>query len=58
MTETTTANTEKTTEKEKIEVNIIIISDSAGETAFNNAQAAAVQFPRCRDQLPALPFHH
>ena len=33
---------EETTKKE---VNIIIISDSAGDTAFNNAVAAAAQFP-------------
>ncbi|CCK86066.1 Putative phosphotransferase HMPREF5505_0251 [Lactobacillus equicursoris DSM 19284 = JCM 14600 = CIP 110162] len=56
MTETTTANTEKTTEKEKIEVNIIIISDSAGETAFNNAQAAAVQFPGAEINYRRYPF--
>lgn len=56
MTETTTANTEKTTKKEKIEVNIIIISDSAGETAFNNAQAAAVQFPGAEINYRRYPF--
>lgn len=48
--------TEKTTEKEKIEVNIIIISDSAGETAFNNAQAAAVQFPGAEINYRRYPF--
>ena len=40
MTENTAEN-KQTENAEKMEINIIIISDSAGETAFNNAQAAA-----------------
>ena len=55
MTENKAEN--KQTEKtEKMEVNIIIISDSAGETAFNNAQAAAVQFPDAEVNYRRYPF--
>ena len=32
--------------KDQNEVNIIIISDAAGDTAFSNATAAAAEFPR------------
>lgn len=40
----------------KIEVNIIIISDSAGDTAFNNATAAAAQFPDAQINYRRYPF--
>ena len=42
--------------KEKIEVNIIIISDAAGDTAFNNATAAAAQFPEAKINYRRYPF--
>ena len=44
---------EETTKKE---VNIIIISDSAGDTAFNNAVAAAAQFPDAQINYRRYPF--
>lgn len=31
--------------KDKVEVNLIIISDAVGDTAFNMVQAGAVQYP-------------
>lgn len=40
----------------KPEVNIIIISDSAGDTAFNNATAAAAQFPDAQINYRRYPF--
>lgn len=40
----------------KTEVNIIIISDSAGDTAFNNAVAAAAQFPDAQINYRRYPF--
>ncbi len=40
----------------KIEVNIIIISDAAGDTAFNNATAAAAQFPNAQINYRRYPF--
>ena len=40
----------------KIEVNIIIISDAAGDTAFNNATAAAAQFPDAKINYRRYPF--
>lgn len=40
----------------KKEVNIIIISDSAGDTAFNNAVAAAAQFPDAQITYRRYPF--
>ncbi|MDF7671968.1 kinase/pyrophosphorylase [Lactobacillus sp. ESL0701] len=40
----------------KKEVNIIIISDSAGDTAFNNAIAAAAQFPDAQVNYRRYPF--
>lgn len=43
-------------EKPKKEVNIIIISDSAGDTAFNNAVAAAAQFPDAQINYRRYPF--
>ncbi len=38
------------------EVNIVIISDSAGDTAFNNAAAAAAQFPDAKINYRRYPF--
>ncbi|WEV70210.1 kinase/pyrophosphorylase [Lactobacillus sp. ESL0785] len=43
-------------ETPKKEVNIIIISDSAGDTAFNNAIAAAAQFPDAQINYRRYPF--
>lgn len=43
-------------ETPKKEVNIIIISDSAGDTAFNNAVAAAAQFPDAQINYRRYPF--
>ena len=43
-------------ETPKKEVNIIIISDSAGDTAFNNAVAAAAQFPDVQINYRRYPF--
>lgn len=40
----------------KMEVNIIIISDAAGDTAFNNATAAAAQFPKAQINYRRYPF--
>ena len=45
-----------TNDKEKMEVNIIIISDSAGDTAFNCATAAAAQFPEAQINYRRYPF--
>ncbi|MCP9330151.1 transcriptional regulator [Lactobacillus kefiranofaciens] len=38
------------------ELNIIIISDAAGDTAFNNAAAAAAQFPDAKINYRRYPF--
>lgn len=38
------------------ELNIIIISDAAGDTAFNNAAAAAAQFPNAKINYRRYPF--
>ena len=43
-------------ETPKKEVNMIIISDSAGDTAFNNAVAAAAQFPDVQINYRRYPF--
>ncbi|BDR60541.1 pyruvate, water dikinase regulatory protein [Lactobacillus xylocopicola] len=43
-------------ETPKKEVNIVIISDSAGDTAFNNAVAAAAQFPDAQVNYRRYPF--
>ncbi|MBA1395275.1 transcriptional regulator, partial [Lactobacillus sp. XV13L] len=43
-------------ETPKVEVNIIIISDSAGDTAFNNAVAGAAQFPDAQINYRRYPF--
>lgn len=43
-------------ETPKKEVNIVIISDSAGDTAFNNAVAAAAQFPEAEINYRRYPF--
>ena len=43
-------------ETPKKEVNIIIISDSAGDTAFNNAVAAVAQFPDAQITYRRYPF--
>ena len=43
-------------ETPKKEVNMIIISDSAGDTAFNNAVAAAAQFPDAQINYRRYPF--
>lgn len=40
----------------KVEVNIVIISDAAGDTAFNNATAAAAQFPDAQINYRRYPF--
>ncbi|CCI87862.1 pyruvate, water dikinase regulatory protein [Lactobacillus gigeriorum] len=40
----------------KKEVNIIIISDAAGDTAFNNATAAAAEFPDAKVNYRRYPF--
>ncbi|RMC46445.1 pyruvate, water dikinase regulatory protein [Lactobacillus sp. ESL0230] len=45
-----------TDETPKKEVNIIIISDSAGDTAFNNAVAATAQFPDAQINYRRYPF--
>lgn len=37
-------------------VNIIIISDSAGDTAFSNAKAAAAQYPQAHINYRRYPF--
>ncbi|RVU71696.1 MULTISPECIES: pyruvate, water dikinase regulatory protein [Lactobacillus] len=42
--------------KDKKEVNVIVISDSAGDTAFNNATAAAAQFPDAKVKYQRYPF--
>lgn len=47
---------QKKEKKAKIEVNIIIISDAAGDTAFNNATAAAAQFPNAKINYRRYPF--
>ena len=47
---------ENVTNKDKMEVNIVIISDSAGDTAFNNATAAAAQFPEAQINYRRYPF--
>lgn len=47
---------ETTTNTEKKEVNIIIISDAAGDTAFNNAKAAAAEFPDAQINYRRYPF--
>lgn len=47
---------EDTKQNKKVEVNIIIISDSAGDTAFNNATAAAAQFPHAQINYRRYPF--
>ncbi|GFZ27058.1 pyruvate, water dikinase regulatory protein [Lactobacillus corticis] len=44
------------TNPDKKEVNIIIISDSAGETAYRNAVAAAAQFPKAQINYRRYPF--
>ncbi|WEV40725.1 kinase/pyrophosphorylase [Lactobacillus sp. ESL0684] len=44
------------TNNTKQEVNIIIISDSAGDTAFSNATAAAAQFPTAQINYRRYPF--
>ncbi|HCX40313.1 pyruvate, water dikinase regulatory protein [Lactobacillus acetotolerans] len=44
---------EKTSKKE---INIIIISDAAGDTAFNNAVAAAAEFPDAKINYRRYPF--
>ncbi len=46
----------KEQDKKKIEVNLIIISDAAGDTAFNNATAAAAQFPKAQINYRRYPF--
>lgn len=43
-------------EKQNHEVNIIIVSDSAGDTAFNNAVAAAAQYPQAQINYRRYPF--
>lgn len=43
-------------QKNQTEVNIVIISDSAGDTAFNNATAAAAQFPEAKVNYRRYPF--
>lgn len=43
-------------EASKKEVNIVIISDSAGDTAFNNAVAATAQFPNIKFNYRRYPF--
>lgn len=43
-------------ETPKVEINIVIISDSAGDTAFNNAVAAAAQFPEAQINYRRYPF--
>lgn len=47
---------ENVTNENKMEVNIVIISDSAGDTAFNNATAAAAQFPEAQINYRRYPF--
>ncbi|KAA8792650.1 kinase/pyrophosphorylase, partial [Lactobacillus crispatus] len=37
-------------------LNIIIISDAAGDTAFSNATAAAAEFPNCNINYRRYPF--
>lgn len=43
-------------QEKKVEVNIVIISDAAGDTAFNNATAAAAQFPDAQINYRRYPF--
>ena len=47
---------ENVTNNKKEEVNIIIISDAAGDTAFNNATAAAAEFPDAQINYRRYPF--
>lgn len=42
--------------KDQNELNIIIISDAAGNTAFSNATAAAAEFPNCNINYRRYPF--
>ena len=42
--------------KDQNEVNIIIISDAAGDTAFSNATAAAAEFPKAQINYRRYPF--
>ena len=42
--------------KDQNELNIIIISDAAGDTAFSNATAAAAEFPNCNINYRRYPF--
>ncbi|MDF7638971.1 kinase/pyrophosphorylase [Lactobacillus sp. ESL0791] len=43
-------------EDAKKEINIVIISDSVGDTAYNNAVAAAAQFPDSKINYRRYPF--
>lgn len=47
---------EKETNNKQKEVNIVIISDAAGDTAFNSATAAAAQFPKAKINYRRYPF--
>lgn len=47
---------EKDNNQDQKEVNIVIISDAAGDTAFNNATAAAAQFPKAKINYRRYPF--
>ena len=47
--------TEEKKENQKI-VNLIIISDSVGDTAFNMVQAGAVQYPNVKFNYRRYPF--
>lgn len=42
--------------KDKVEVNLIIISDAVGDTAFNMVQAGAVQYPNATFNYRRYPF--
>ena len=42
--------------KDQNELNIIIISDAAGDTAFSNATAAAAEFPNCKSTIVVTPL--
>ena len=42
--------------KDQNELNIIIISDAAGDTAFSNATAAAAEFPNAKINYRRYPF--
>ena len=42
--------------KDPNELNIIIISDAAGDTAFSNATAAAAEFPKAKINYRRYPF--